>query len=125
MLLSLETLVASARASTRPYRWLVKQSRCRACGNVHEREPVLMKQVESGWLFEGLDDGTHLSAPVVFEEVFLAWCEHCHSHAAQELTRGVRLALDSAANTTALAIKLQALLDKYERDETKERFHHA
>jgi hypothetical protein len=125
MLPDFDSLVRSARASTLPYRWLVKQSRCRACGNVHEREPLLMKQVESGWLFETLDDGSHNSAPVVFEEVLLAFCEHCHSKSAQELTRSLREAIDTLANTTALAIRVQALLDRYEREEKKERFHHA
>jgi hypothetical protein len=124
MLPSLDSLVASARESVRPYRWLVKQSRCRACGEVHEQQPLLMCQAESGWSFSCEDDGSHESAPVVFEEQLLAWCQHCHSPAAAELTKRVRNALDDFSNTTELAKRLRDVLALYEREHTKEAFHH-
>lgn len=124
MLPDFSTLVSSARESVRPYRWLVKQSRCRACGNVHERAPILMREEHNGWSFATVDDLSHDSAPVVFEEVLLAWCEHCHSPAAQELTRNVRLAVDEFANTSALAKILRTALARYDADQCRTQFHH-
>ena len=125
MLPSFSDLVLQAQETVKPYRWLVKQAVCRACGEVHEMKPVLMREVESGWKFETNDDGTHDGAPVVFEQTSLAWCSHCHSPAAQELTKGIRQALDMYANTNTIAIRMRALLIKYEAAQTKDRFHHA
>jgi hypothetical protein len=125
MLPSFDSLVASAREQIRPYRWLVKQSRCRACGEVHEQQPLLMCDGDNGWSFTCEDDGSHESAPVVFEEQILAWCAHCHSPAAQELTKLAREALDMYSNSTTLAVRLQIALRRFELAQTKERFHHA
>jgi hypothetical protein len=125
MMPDLDLLVANARETIRPYRWLVKQSRCRACGNVHEREPLLMREVPSGWAFEATDDGSHNGAPVVFEEIVLAWCEACNTKAACELTRELREIIDVYANTTALASRVERALVKYDAAKLKEHFHHA
>jgi len=120
-----DALIRGAQASILPYRWLVRQSRCRACGNVHEQAPLLMRYEVSGWAFAVADDGLHESAPVVFEEKLLAWCEACHSPAAQKLTARVREATDMYSNSTILATRLKRLLLEFEKAQTKEHFHHA
>lgn len=125
MLPAFDMLVASARESIKPYRWLVKQTRCRACGEVHEAAPLLMCDAGNGWSFSCDDDGTHLSAPVVFEEQLLAWCVHCRSPAAQELTKLAREALDMYSNSTTLATRLQIALRRFYAAQAKEKFHHA
>lgn len=122
---SFDALIAGARETLKPYRWLVKQARCRACANVHESAPVLMREVQNGWSFESTDDGTHDGAPVVFEEITLAWCEACNTKAAQELTRELRACMDAYANTTTLALKLTQALARYEQAKLREHFHHA
>jgi hypothetical protein len=126
MLPTFEALVAQATAQTKPYCWFVKQSKCRACGEVHEMQPVLMREERSGWWLqcnEPMED--HANAPLKFEVVELAWCKNCHSEAARLLTADVKLACDSFANTTALAGQLEKLLYAYYKVRAKEHFHHA
>lgn len=118
-------LMSIAREQTRPYRWLVKQSKCRCCGNVHEMLPVLMKERASGWWIACDDDGSHEGAPVSIEHVQLQWCERCNSKAAQLLTKQVREALDLYANSRTLSVRLQRALREFELAEQKQQFHHA
>lgn len=121
-----DALVATAIESIKPYRWLTRQNVCRACGNVHESKPVLMREVNTGhWYFEADDNGQHDDAPMVFEIIEMAWCEHCHSQAAQELTREVRHATEAYGNTNTLAAKLRIALARFDRTTQQEQFHNA
>lgn len=124
MLPDFDSLVAQARASIRPYRWLVKQAHCRACGSMHERAPLLMCETQTGWSFETTDDGTHDNACVVFEKIELAWCTECNTPAAKELTVCARDALNRFGNTAALAGALRHALESFETASLKEHFHH-
>jgi hypothetical protein len=126
MLPTFEALVAQATAQTKPYCWFVKQSKCRACGEVHEMQPVLMREERSGWWLqcnEPLEE--HANAPVKFEIVELQWCKNCHSEAAKRFTADLKNAVDMYANTTTLASRVVKLLDDYSRARAKEHFHHA
>ena len=124
---SFEELCAGAIAEAAPYRWVVQQARCRACGNVHERELGLMREHAPGsWIrVDAKDKYEHANAPVMFQETQLAWCEACHTKSAAELTRDVRTALDVFGNTNELAKALASALERFNKSHTKEHFHHA
>jgi hypothetical protein len=127
-MLSFDELTAQAHACAQPYRWVIQQARCRACGLVHERELGMMREHAPGSWIRVLDPAectAHFRAPVEFQPCELAWCESCHSKAAQELTRVVRAAVDLFANTNELAKELERALVKFELQHNNEKFHHA
>ena len=123
-----EQLVQKAIAHAQPYRYVVQQARCRACGQVHEREIGLMHEHAPGsWVrvVEASLLASHQYAPVEFVPVELAWCDSCHAPSAAELTREARLAIDRFANTIELEKALRAALARFEAARRKEQFHHA
>lgn len=127
-MLEFDELISRAVADTKPYRWIVQQSTCRACGNIHEREIGLMREHAPGaWLrvVEPAEQAAHKNAPVEFRPAILAWCEACHSRAAQELTARLHEALDMYGNTTALENAITRALEHYRVTRQKEHFHHA
>lgn len=123
----LEAVTARAKAECAPYRWVIQQATCRACGNVHEREIGLMREHSPGsWIrvLEPADQAAHSNAPVEFQPCALAWCEACHSKAAANLTAKLRELIDRYANTTELARHVESALFKFENEHRNERFHH-
>ena len=127
-MLAFDQLIARATAETKPFRWVIVQSTCRACGSVHEAQPVLMREHAPDSFIKVLDEHMfeeHAHAPVAIRAAQLAWCEHCRSQAAAELTRDVKEAVDKFGNTTSLEKALREALSRFEVRRTKEKFHHA
>jgi hypothetical protein len=119
-----DSLIARAREETKPFRWVIQQAHCRACGSVHETQPVLMLEHAPGSFILCASQEGHDCAPVRIQTIQLAWCRDCKSAAAAELTRDVRAAIDAFANTTTLEKELKRVMAKYELAHQREKFHH-